>query len=133
MPVAVLQSAGQVTEVSDVAGTSQLLLHLPLVFAIVTFGHLGTTEPASTMLSRQRQHSYESRVWVRHVTDLVEEHGEHGHAVGLAELLHPASEVAVDHLVVHHVLTDPRAERAGTPRAVLVLLGQVVFEEQLTA
>ena len=68
-----------------------------------------------------------------HATDLVEEHGEHGHALRLAELLHPASKVAVDHLLVHHVLTDPRAEGAGAPGAVLVLLGQVVFEEQLTA
>ena len=58
----------------------------------------------------------------------VVEHRVLGHAAGPAELLHPASVVAVQHL-----LADAGAVGAGTPRVVLVTGRQVVFEEQLTA
>lgn len=47
-----------------------------------------------------------------------------GHAMGSTELLHPASVVAVQHL-----LTDAGAVCAWTPGMILVTRGQVMFEE----
>ncbi len=47
-----------------------------------------------------------------------------GHAVGSTELLHPASIVAVQHL-----LADARAVGAGTPGMILVTRRQFMFKE----
>lgn len=47
-----------------------------------------------------------------------------GHAVGSTELLHPASIVAMQHL-----LADARAVGTGTPGLVLVTRCHVMFEE----
>lgn len=55
------------------------------------------------------------------------EHSILGHAVRSAELLHPASIVAVQHL-----LANARAVCAGTPRVILVTRGQVLYEAYLT-
>lgn len=56
--------------------------------------------------------------------DPVVEHGVLGHAVRSAELLHPASVVAVQHL-----LADAGAVRAETPGVVLVVRHQLMLEE----
>lgn len=48
--------------------------------------------------------------------------------MGATELLHPASVVAVQHL-----LADAGAVGAGTPGVVLVTSAQVMFEEKFTA
>lgn len=58
----------------------------------------------------------------------IEEYCVLGHAVGSTELLHPASVVAVQHL-----LADAGAVGAGTPGMILVTRSQVMFEEKLTA
>lgn len=56
----------------------------------------------------------------------VVEHGVLGHAVGSAELFQPASVVAVQHL-----LADPGAVGAGTPRMIFVTRHLLVLEEKL--